>query len=136
MQVTRTKKERRYEHIYAMYQNKLDSMYFSFSIAGDIDVDLAVGGYYDISGDYFEPVEYTLSDWRNAFQELENEVSQHVGKTSTWNFDVVVSHNDGWEHKYGTNTECYGYDYRTEDREKSKQNLLDEVVSDHMLYNQ
>tara|TARA_R100001460_G_scaffold48747_2_gene86875 strand:+ start:9264 stop:9674 length:411 start_codon:yes stop_codon:yes gene_type:complete len=135
MHVIRTKKERRYEHIKAMYENKLNDMYFKFSIDGDIDVDLPIGGYYDFSGGYIESVEYLLSEWRDAFKELEQEVSQHVGKTSTWNFNIVVSHNDGHEHNYGTNIECYGYDYNEKDRESANDYLLEDVVDDHMLYN-
>ena len=135
MQVTRTKKERRYEHIYTMYENKLDSMYFDFAIDGDIDVELGIGGSCDIGGVYFDSVSYRLDEWRDAIKELERDVSNQCSNTSTWNFEVIVSYNNGFEYRYGTNLESYGYDYRDDEREKSKEKLLDEVVSDHMLYN-
>ena len=135
MRVIRTKKERRCEQIYTMYENKLDSMYFDFAIDGDIDVELGNGGSYDIGGGYFNSVSYRLDEWRDAIKELERDVSNQCSNTSTWNFEVIVSHNNGFEYRYGTNLESYGYDLRDDEREKSKEKLLDEVVSDHMLYN-
>ena len=96
MQFTRTKKERRYEHIYTMYENKLDSMYFDFAIDGDIDVELGIGGSCDIGGVYFDSVSYRLDEWRDAIKELERDVSNQCSNTSTWNFEVVVSYNNGF----------------------------------------